>query len=504
VKAGSDLFIVDNSDSEWKVRSYLSEWCDISSAIDIATGYFEIGALLCLKEKWQGVERIRVLMGDEVSRRTRHAFEEGLRKIVDALDSSIEEEKKKNDFLDGVPAVVEAIRAGKIVCRVYRRDKFHAKAYITHGRTAVVGSFALVGSSNLTYPGLNENVELNVQVRGPEVGLLQEWYEKHWQEAGFDGVEKIDGSSSQKQRSDAIRRFAPYYNGSSSVELAGQGKKEIRVLVATDILAEGLNLQDASLLINYDLHWNPVRLMQRIGRVDRRMSPEVEAQIVLDHPELKGLRQKVFYWNFLPPEELDDLLRLYQRVSHKTLMISRALGVETGKLFRKDDTFEQVKDLNKLFDGEQSESEKLRLEYQKLLRDDPELAARLDKLPLKVFSGREHPRPGVKAVFLCARIPRPDPSLIEGAEGQTRWSESAGDAVWVLVQPDGSHLARDPALIAEHIRSLPDTPRSLKWDKADLAPLRKKVEKQLIHDYLRPLNAPVGVSPVLKCWMELH
>jgi len=122
--SGSDLFIVDNSDSDWKVRSYLSDWCELSNAIDIATGYFEIGALLCLKEKWQGVDRIRVLIGDEVSFRTKRAFTEGLKRINDRLDQSLENEKTQNDFLEGVPAIVEAIRSGKIQCRVYRKDKF--------------------------------------------------------------------------------------------------------------------------------------------------------------------------------------------------------------------------------------------------------------------------------------------------------------------------------------------------------------------------------------------
>ncbi len=57
--SASELFIVDNSDADWKVRSYLSEWCELSKSIDIATGYFEIGALLCLQEKWQSVDHIR-------------------------------------------------------------------------------------------------------------------------------------------------------------------------------------------------------------------------------------------------------------------------------------------------------------------------------------------------------------------------------------------------------------------------------------------------------------
>jgi phosphatidylserine/phosphatidylglycerophosphate/cardiolipin synthase-like enzyme len=182
-RSASELFIVDNSDSDWKVRSYLSDWCELSRAIDIATGYFEIGALLSLKEQWRKVDKIRILMGDEVSLKTKRAFTEGLRKVNHRLDASIEGEKVQNDFLDGIPAIVEGIRSGKIDCRVYRRDKFHAKCYLTHGRAAVIGSFGLVGSSNFTYPGLSDNVELNVQVRGNDVRLLQEWYERHWEDS---------------------------------------------------------------------------------------------------------------------------------------------------------------------------------------------------------------------------------------------------------------------------------------------------------------------------------
>jgi phosphatidylserine/phosphatidylglycerophosphate/cardiolipin synthase-like enzyme len=91
---------------------------------------------------------------------------------------SLESEKEKTGFLAGVPGIVDAIRSGKITCRVYRKDKFHAKAYITHARMEVVGSSALVGSANFTYPGLTENIELNVQITGQPVSVLQEWYEE--------------------------------------------------------------------------------------------------------------------------------------------------------------------------------------------------------------------------------------------------------------------------------------------------------------------------------------
>ena len=73
-KTGSELFIVDNSDDDWKVLRYLHDWCQLSNAIDIATGYFEIGSLLAMKDEWQKVDKIRILMGDEVSHRTKDAF----------------------------------------------------------------------------------------------------------------------------------------------------------------------------------------------------------------------------------------------------------------------------------------------------------------------------------------------------------------------------------------------------------------------------------------------
>lgn len=183
-KSGGELFIVDNSEEEWKGLRYLQEWTEIASSFDIATGFFEIGCLLALDGGWQKLDKIRILMGDEVSARTRQALLEGLRsRIAQALDSSIEAEKEKNDFLTGTAAIVQAMHAGKIECRVYAKRKFHAKAYITHPWVQVIGSVALVGSSNFTVPGLTQNIELNIQIRTPgDVSQLQDWFSRHWEE----------------------------------------------------------------------------------------------------------------------------------------------------------------------------------------------------------------------------------------------------------------------------------------------------------------------------------
>lgn len=57
-KTGNDLFIVDNSDDDWKVLNYLSEWAEISSRFDIATGYFEVGSLLALHSSSRHTRRL--------------------------------------------------------------------------------------------------------------------------------------------------------------------------------------------------------------------------------------------------------------------------------------------------------------------------------------------------------------------------------------------------------------------------------------------------------------
>jgi len=1020
--SGSELFIVDNSDEKWKVADYLREWASISNQFDIATGYFEIGALLALDGEWQKLEKIRILMGDEVSKRTKRAFEEGLEVIKSTLDASIEKEKEENDFLDGVPAIVDAIKSGKIEAKVYKKKKFHAKAYITHSSLKVVGSSALVGSSNFTYPGLHNNVELNVQLRR-EVEQLQEWYETHWQEAeevtpeilqviekhtkeylpfdvyarammayfrshevtlgeweraesqiypilskyqqdGYhqlmdiaakyngallcDGVglgktyiglmlierllherkrialfvpkaaradvweaklkrhlpaasdeysnlrifnhtdvlrsgefpqkmasiaenadviivdeahhfrnissqrarkfyemtegkklffltatpinnslldlqhlieyfsrrdnpayfqdaplgihslrghflrmedaletlvgkhqsmevdidpiraeeilandqlfqalvvqrsrafvrrsleqegnghnvafperedpqvapyslaktygdlienlrksfdknkplvtlpiyapveymikgqdlvddfergrqmqivglirtlllkrfessavsfqascedlllkllyfvrlhapknaerwegqhsellerirehmqersfrpgdeeaeeeadediipeafklkiEKLDDKvydvtsmvletvmdmeqlaefldalkdfdpktddklqtliqlmksdpvlsknkvlifteyqstarylakqlrdeeigpmiqvdSARNNASEAVHAFAPYYNESSSTALKAAGKQEVRVLVSTDVLAEGLNLQDATCIINYDLHWNPVRLMQRIGRVDRRLDPSVEEQMIADHPDLKGIRGTVHLWNFLPPEELNDILSLYERVTHKALRISKTFGIEGRKLLTPDDDYEALRNFNEAYEGAPTSVEEMRLAYDKLIQDHPYLLETARLMPMKLFSGKEHIQPDTKAVFFCYRLPA------KNADGE--WDEQVSITHWYVYNVESEEITESASEIFPWIQCNPETPRTNAISRTELKEIRLEMDKHVLNTYLKKVQAPIGQTAILLTWMEL-
>lgn len=181
---GGDLFVVDNSVSGWTGLRYLQEWTEIAKSFDIATGFFEIGSFLALDGRWQQLEKIRILMGSDVTAGTKKMFVDAKMRAERTLDQELDRDKDQNPFLAGVPAVVEAIRSGKIECRVYDKAKFHAKAYITHAKLEVVGAKALVGSSNFTRPGLTQNVELNIQVQSPgDVAQLQQWFDDHWQQA---------------------------------------------------------------------------------------------------------------------------------------------------------------------------------------------------------------------------------------------------------------------------------------------------------------------------------
>jgi hypothetical protein len=320
--------------------------------------------------------------------------------------------------------------------------------------------------------------------------------------AGITGIDRIDGGSSQRRRSEVIKRFAPYYNDSSRAALKAKGLEEIRVLIATDVLSEGLNLQDATRLINYDLHWNPVRLMQRIGRVDRRMDKAVEKQIVRDDPGQAPVRGTVQFWNFLPPDELNELLSLFSRVTQKTLMISSTFGIESGQLLKPDDAFDVIKEMNERFDGVMSDTEKLRLEYDAMRVAHPELIEAARALPKKAFSGRKA-ADGTARVFFCHRIPRPDVSMLDAEPGQPRWSLDAGYTVWTEVTPEPSGCTHDASTIAHRIRCEPTEKRVTTIAKGSFKALREQVEKDLVKDHLRLLQAPIGVVPSLSCWMEL-
>jgi hypothetical protein len=263
------------------------------------------------------------------------------------------------------------------------------------------------------------------------------------------------------------------------------------------VLSEGLNLQDSTRLINYDIHWNPVRLMQRIGRVDRRMDPKVEAKLIEDHPDVKSDRGKVAFWNFLPPNELNTLLSLYSTVTRKTLLISETMGIEGRKLLTPEDEYEALREFNAGYEGERSLLENLQLELQELLKNIPDLKERLDSFPSSIFSGRAVPRKGTVGVFFCYRLPAWDVDLED-------FSTENGPCQWYLYKMENGNIFEDVSEIIASIQCSFKEPRKCKNEQETLIEIREKVRKHIKNGYLKKIDAPLKPKPKLLAWMEIN
>ncbi len=118
-------------------------------------------------------------------------------------------------------------------------------------------------------------------------------------------IGQIDSHKSSAEKREMAGRFDPANNNASF-----SPEEEIDILVSTDVLSEGVNLQAGRTVINYDFHWNPVRLIQRVGRIDRIGSRHETVDIV----------------NFLPTTQVESHLGLKERVAGKIRTIRRIIG----------------------------------------------------------------------------------------------------------------------------------------------------------------------------------
>lgn len=307
-------------------------------------------------------------------------------------------------------------------------------------------------------------------------------------DAGFDKIYELDGQSNIDRKS-IIESFSPYYNGMKPSEIPNR----IDILIATDVLAEGLNLQDANCLVNYDLHWNPVRLMQRIGRIDRRRSKEIEEMIINDKSYITDDRDNVNYWNFLPPDELENLLSLYSKVSKKTLRISKTFGIEGKQLLKPDDEYEALRDFNQAYDGLESHEEQIFLEYQKLNKDYPEIISKMSAAPLNIYSGKTNL--DCKGIFFCYRLP------VKNEDNE--WTVRAGHCRWYFYDIEKDYIIENSYQIWKKIVCTVDEQRNFNINQDEFMKIKQKITKHISKTYLRSVQAPLGVKASLVTWMQL-
>ena len=159
---------------------------------------------------------------------------------------------------------------------------------------------------------------------------------------------------------------------------SNKSENDIRILITTDVLAEGINLHRSNVVINYDLPWNPTKIMQRVGRVNR-----------------VGTKfRNLYIYNFFPATESDSELNLEENITHKIQLFHNLLGADAKYLTDDEkisqhglfgeEIYQKAKDIKNMFE-EESESE---LKYLKIIKDikdkNPILFKKIKKLPLNI------------------------------------------------------------------------------------------------------------------------
>ena len=259
--------------------------------------------------------------------------------------------------------------------------------------------------------------------------------------AAFRGrIASVVGGDSRRgvSREDAVHGFAPESSGARPAK-PGEHQDRFDILICTDVLAEGMNLQQCRNVINYDLPWNPMRLVQRHGRIDR----------------INSRHDQVFLRTFFPDSQLDRLLDLERRVRSKLAQAAASVGVEATPIEHGAEgpqSFSETRDeIEKLHEADSSiyeaggtegaaqSGEEYRQELRKALsiRGDE-----ITQLPWKAGSGLTKGKQ--RGHFFCAKV---------------------GDRVYLRFVPfdngDGSEITKEIGTCLRLIECGEDTERAL-------------------------------------------
>ena len=239
--------------------------------------------------------------------------------------------------------------------------------------------------------------------------LGRELKERH----GVKRVESVCGGHDDIER--IICRFSPTSNGGT------RGGGELRVLVSTDVLSEGQNLQDAHIVVNYDLPWALIRLVQRAGRVDR----------------IGQKAEDILCYSFMPNEGVEEIINLRNRLFARIKANNELIG--SDDVFFTEDEKAQLRDLYagtiSLEDKKgEGEVDLISLAYSIWSEADPELKAKIEKMPNLVYSARkaESARDDRESVVAYVKTGRGQHTLAQVSPDKKILSQSQWEILHIL------------------------------------------------------------------------
>lgn len=302
--------------------------------------------------------------------------------------------------------------------------------------------------------------------------------------SGNPNVRRMDSGAPTRERSRLIEAFAPNANGRP--ELAGN-PEEVDVLVSTDVLSEGQNLQDCGVVVNFDLHWNPTRMVQRAGRVDRLLSAH----------------DTVWIYNMFPDAGLEKLLGLVESLNRKITDIDRTGFLDASVLGetvhpQTFNTLRRIREEDGTVVEEQEQfaelaSSEFLLQQLRSLLDAGGREA-LQQLPDGIHSGLV--REGAKGIFFYFTAPA------DRGEGRRHF--------WHYYDLRDGRILENRFLIANLIACSQDTPRVV--GDVDVFQIQEKViahilsrtlEQQAIEEAPKTLDpAQQAVATLLRGYMN--
>ena len=296
---------------------------------------------------------------------------------------------------------------------------------------------------------------------------------KFCDQLGGVSMRRMDSGADPKERLRIIQAFAPKAN--DKPEWKGT-EKEINILISTDVLSEGQNLQDCGHLVNYDLHWNPTRMVQRAGRIDR---------IGTDFDTL-------WIYNMFPDEGLERLLGLVESLSKKIADIDRAGFLDASVLGetvhpQNFNTLRRIQDEDgSVIEEEEQFTELASNEFlMQQLRTLIDLGGRemLESLPDGIHSG--FVRSGAKGVFFYFQAPA---------------SEGGIHHFWKYFDLKDQRIIDNRYIVANTIACDRDTPRVVDPEMfRSVFDLQEEVIEEIIRSFQeqRALeSAPRSVDPI--------